>query len=544
MLKHKTIKIISLLFLLNFNSYSQTSNSLLKGDSLFNLGHYAEALNEELKSLNSLSNSNNCLLLSLTHLKIGRLYYYLQNKKTAIDWFRKSNRFAESCHLDSLLGKNYRNIGAIYCEMALKDSSMYYLNKARFYLKSWNKHKELSTLYALFFELRFRSFNDIKGGEAYLDTCEYYSKKENDPNTYAFYLTKRGIFLMETDRCSSAIKYLKEAKDTYQSINQIDGQMYALICMASAYRNCKEADSCHKCYEQYTDLRDNIFKQKTAENLAKYQSLFETQKKEMENLELKRKNQLLFWLILIGVIITTGVSFVIYKIKSTKKQKKFDEELREQQRIRFLEVLQAQEQERTRIASDLHDGVGHLLSAIKLNVSALSKENTDDIKITNNLSEIIDTASSEVRQISHQLMPQSLTELDLLASLNELANRINKSNSIVLSIKSNTELISLTKKSQIVVYRIIQEILNNILKHAEAKTIHIALALNEPKLTITISDDGKFFNSSQINQSQGIGWKNIKARIELFNGTYKINSSAENGTELTVTLFPDFEITT
>lgn len=520
-------------------TYAQKKLSVSKEDSLFNIGMYAESLNENLKQLNLIQSKNDFKAISYLHYKIGRSYYYLGNRLSAINWFRTSNEYARIVNADSIIGKNYRNIGSIYCEMAKNDSSMHYLNKASSYIKSMKNNKESSLLYAIYFELRLRNFRDTVGAEAYLDTCAMYSKEDGDANSYAFYLVKRGIFYKETFRCELAISYLKKAKKAYESLNQLEGQMYALICLASAYRNCKDADSCYLNYMYYTDLRDKVYKDKTAESAAKYEALFNTKNQQIENIELKQKNQLLFWFIVLGIIIAGFISFTIYKIKANNKQRKFNEQLKEEQRRRFLEVLQTQENERSRIASDLHDGVGHLLSAIKLNLSALSTENNNDKSITDNLGKMVDSASLEVRQISHELMPQSLTELDIISALNELANRINKSNSITVTISSQNEITDISKKTQIVVYRIIQEVLNNILKHAKASTVDINLTHSKSKLFLVIQDNGIYFDENAIKSSGGIGWKNIKARIEMFKGEYSILSNTSGGTKLSVSLNPE-----
>ncbi len=520
-------------------AHSQIKSYISPEDSLFNEGMYAESLNEHLKHLTTLQSKNDYLAISYSHYKIGRSYYYLNNRKTAIDWFRTSIDYARKVNADSIIAKNLRNIGSVYIEMALKDSALIYLSKARPMILKLKNDKESSLLYALYFELKLRLFNDTLGSEPYLDTCALYSKKEGDANTYGFYLIKRGIFYRNTRRPRLAIQFLNEAKKTYESINQLEGQMYALICLSSTYRDFKDADSCYLNYMYYTDLRDKVYKDKTAENAAKYETLFNTKTKEIENLDLKRKNQLLFWFIVLGIILAGVISFTIYKIKANNKQRKFNEQLKEEQRKRFLEVLQTQENERSRIASDLHDGVGHLLSAIKLNLSALSAENNNDKSITDNLGKMVDSASLEVRQISHELMPQSLTELNIISALNELANRINKSNSITVIVSSQNEITDISKKTQIVVYRIIQEILNNILKHAKASAVDINLTHSESKLFLVIQDNGIYFDENAIKNSDGIGWKNIRARIEMFNGEYSISSNTSGGTKISVSLNPE-----
>lgn len=536
---YKRYLLLYLYLCCQFFAHSQIKSHVSLEDSLFNAGMYAESLNEHLRHLTTLQSKNDYLAISYSHYKIGRSYYYLNNKKTAINWFRTSIENARKANADSIIAKDLRNIGSIYIEMAIKDSALLYLSKARPMILKLRNDKESSLLYALYFELKLKLFNDTIGSEPYLDTCALYSKKEGDANTYGFYLIKRGIFYRDTRRPRLAIQCLNEAKRTYESINQLEGQMYALTCLAYTYKNMKNADSCYIIYSQYTDLRDKVYRDKTAENTAKYEILFNTKNQQIENLDLKRKNQLLFWFIVLGIIIAAVISFTIYKIKANNKQRKFNDQLKEEQRKRFLEVLQTQENERTRIASDLHDGVGHLLSAIKLNLSALSSENNNNKSITDNLGKMVDSASVEIRQISHELMPQSLTELDIISALNELANRINKSNSITVTISSQNEITDISKKTQIIVYRIIQEILNNILKHANASIVDISLTHSESKLFLVIQDNGIYFDEHAIKSSGGIGWKNIRARIEMFNGEYSIQSNTSGGTKISISLNPE-----
>ncbi|MBK8369323.1 MAG: sensor histidine kinase [Bacteroidetes bacterium] len=543
MLKHKIIVFLYILSFITQRIFCQETYSHKKADSLFKIGLYAEALEVNIKVFEAAQNRQDCKELASAYLQLGHSYYYLFKKQKALHYFKLSALYGEKCNLDTILSKCYRNLGAMYIELNNADSATYYFTLAKPILKKLNNPTDLTSFYALLSAFYLETYPDKKQCELALDSSFYYAKKSNNNQQLGYCHMKKGLYYRHYEDYKKAASEYNIATNYYLSDKSTEGLMYAYEQLAFVYKMQINADSCFYFFSKFKYLRDSVYSKKTAENIAKYESLFETKKKEIENLDLKQKNQQLFWLIIFGVIIAAGTSFFIFKIKSIRKQKIFDEQLREQQRLRFLEVMQVQEQERTGIASDLHDGVGHLLSAIKLNVSALSKQNQGDINITNNLNDIIDTASLEVRQISHQLMPQSLSELGLLTSLNELAHRINKSNSIVLLVKSNIENISLSKKSQIVVYRIIQEILNNIIKHSGAKTIQINVTCDDPKLILSITDDGKFFDSKLIRSTEGIGWKNIKARIELFNGMYEIISSNTNGTKIIVTLFPEFETT-
>ena len=237
-------------------------------------------------------------------------------------------------------------------------------------------------------------------------------------------------------------------------------------------------------------------------------------------------------MLFIGIIlvILSIAIFLFYKRKL-----KTNKSIQELQKRNFNAVIEAEENERGRIAKELHDGLGQLLSSAKLNVAATEESvSKGDLPLIKTSMQLIDEAVSEVRSISHNLMPIALSKRGLKIALEDLAEKINNSNSIkVILIINDLENI-ISKSTEVTIYRVIQEILNNALKHSKATEIHIELMAQTKTLSLNISDNGSGFDTRKIKESKGIGWVNIFSRLSLINGKIKVNSSKESGTHLSI----------
>lgn len=520
--------------LLGFGAKAQPSHwNYHKSDSFFKAGAYAEALQENLTAMKFLEKEGSCAEITNANIQVGRIYYFLTDRTEATKWFRKALILAQKCGLDSLQGKCYRNLGSLFFEDAQIDSASFYLEKARELFTPHGNAKDLAQLYATLFEVHFQKNKNGKEAKQYLDSCALYSKLCGDPNQFSFYKIKWGRFCYENGDCQKAIQIYNELEVYYRTNGFKDGLMYTLSSLALAQAKCNLADQGVATMLQRDEVKDSIFKEKTAKELANYEAIFETQKKEIENLELRQRNEKLVGMFTFGSLAAILLAFSGYKWREFRRDKRVAEEKKEAQRQRFLDVIEMQEQERTRIAADLHDGLGHLMAALKLNTSALEVQDESNAKILANAQTIIDQASKEVRQISHQLMPQSLTEIGLVASLSELANRINQSGKMQIQMEGGTE-IPLDRKTQVAVYRVVQEVLNNALKHSKATLFTITFWIENQTLFLNLEDNGMGMDLGQETKSKGIGWRNIRSRVELINGTMQVYSSKNKGLKIEI----------
>jgi len=199
-------------------------------------------------------------------------------------------------------------------------------------------------------------------------------------------------------------------------------------------------------------------------------------------------------------------------------------------------VIEAEEKERSRIAQELHDGLGQLLSTARLNVAGLEDAvNKEDQPSLERSLKIIDEACVEVRNISHNMMPSALIRLGLIPAINELVNNVNSAKGIKINFTTNVN-VSLGKSMDITIYRVVQEILNNMIKHAKANLISMSIEKNNTDLTITMKDNGIGFDTEELKKSEGMGWKNIFSRVSMLDGSIKLESELQKGTEVYINL--------
>jgi signal transduction histidine kinase/ligand-binding sensor domain-containing protein len=236
----------------------------------------------------------------------------------------------------------------------------------------------------------------------------------------------------------------------------------------------------------------------------------------------------IFSMIVIGLML----SFVSIRFYLTRQLKIKTRELELKQSVRMNAIIETEEKERKRIAGELHDGLGQLLSTARLNIAGLDDnvENKDSVLLKNSL-QLLDEACAEVRTISHNMMPGALIRLGLMAAVNELINKINDTEKLKIEFDTNLEE-RFSETIEIALYRIVQEVLNNMVRHAEAKNIRVKMGKSKGQLEIRIVDDGKSFDVSQIANSEGLGWKNIYSRVEILNGSINVESEKGKGTSI------------
>lgn len=251
-----------------------------------------------------------------------------------------------------------------------------------------------------------------------------------------------------------------------------------------------------------------------------------------QKLENNRKNILLIVVAAFAALLLLLV-YSFYRRYKLKKEKQLQAEIFKQQEIATKGILEAEENERKRIASDLHDGVGQLMSAAKMNLSAMECDipfaNDEQKKVYQKVLSLVDESCKEVRTVSHNMMPNALVKAGLASAVREFINQIDGR---VIKTDLYTEGLNERIDSNIetVLYRVIQECVNNVIKHAGANHLDISLIKDADGIAVTIEDNGKGFNTNNKNNFEGIGLKNIQTRIEYLKGTVEWNSAEGKGT--------------
>ncbi|MCB0686043.1 MAG: sensor histidine kinase [Saprospiraceae bacterium] len=306
--------------------------------------------------------------------------------------------------------------------------------------------------------------------------------------------------------------------------------------------------------------KDSLMDQRALETARNLQVRYETKEKEQVLHSLTRENELNALLIsrqqkwqylllvalgLLAFFLVLAIRFYQLKIEAHQLRAE-QEKILEEKRIKEFEnanqlmkmnaVLQGQETERLRIAKDLHDGLGALLSTVKLHFASVQKEidALSKLNVYQKANELLDNACSEVRRIAHNMMPDALSNLGLVQALEDLLEGLRLKGQKVSLETINMEDQEIPEETELTIYRIIQELINNITRHAQANSVIVQLSVHENELFISVEDDGRGFDMQKV--SDGIGLKNIRSRVAYLGGTMEMESTKNIGTTTNIVI--------
>jgi len=278
-----------------------------------------------------------------------------------------------------------------------------------------------------------------------------------------------------------------------------------------------------------TEINNLEVKFRNAENKKRISDL--TAVNDKVKFEAKNTHLVNLLLASISLLLTFTVvaGYLFYRNDQKSKELNYQQELKnihQNHQIKLTRaMLQGQDEERKRVARDLHDGLGGMLSLVKINLSGFAGKATltpgNDLDAVINL---LDESITELRSIARNMMPASLLKLGLEVSLKDLCESM-MSEKLNIDFQCLAVTDSIPIDEQMTIYRIIQELLNNVVKHADAKNVLLQCSQNQENFMITIEDDGKGFNPDSLHKKNGLGINNIKTRVAYLNGNIEIQSS-------------------
>ncbi|TXE16145.1 sensor histidine kinase [Psychroserpens burtonensis] len=327
----------------------------------------------------------------------------------------------------------------------------------------------------------------------------------------------------------NAIKYSSEFLSLLQNKKTHLGDIVAAEqFLAEAYKASGDDINYKKHLLNHYTLKDSLSNIQNVKSLAYYQTLYETEKRDLKienqnanisllNLKNKSKTQLLIFGSL-GFLLLFGGIIVYRSFVSAKKRGLAQQEFSQQ-------LIAAQEQERTRIAKDLHDGVGQQITLIKMKA-----QNSDQTE----LSGLAHNALEEVRSISRDLYPVTLKKLGLTDSIEQLLLDLDEETDLFISIEIDDVNTSFNETESLNFYRFIQESVNNVLKHAKAKTLILNIVKQSDGIKVLIKDNGQGFEVNKMINQNSLGLKTMAERISMLKGNLSIKSKRDEGTSILV----------
>ncbi|MEQ8477590.1 MAG: sensor histidine kinase [Fulvivirga sp.] len=316
------------------------------------------------------------------------------------------------------------------------------------------------------------------------------------------------------------------------------------------YAKLKNYEAAYFNELKYREFNDSLFNINKTTAIEELQTKYETEKKDQQITLLDQENKLqqatnqrnrsIITTLFIGVLLLILV-FYLWRVRISIRQ----QEVLNEQKMRLREaqihaVINSEEKERKRFASDLHDSMGQLVSALTMNIQGLKDASNDKMvrsEIVDNSTTLLNDIQHEIRNIAFNLMPLVLSNEGLIPALQELSARINKSNRVKADVQSFGLKERFNEVFEISLYRILQEWISNVLKYAAATEILIQFTEHDNEVIITVEDNGEGFELQSFEHGKGNGWRNINTRLNLIHGTMDIDSQkGRKNTTLTLTI--------
>ncbi|WP_082868148.1 ATP-binding protein [Tenacibaculum ovolyticum] len=499
-----------------------------------------EAYHESIKVRERIGDEKN---LAKSYLNIGNLYNILKKKDLASFYLSKSMLINEKTKNFSSLSKVYTNLGVYYKNDKKLDSALIFYNKSLSIKDSLNLGNREAIYNNIGLIYQEKELFDLAEKE-YSKSIKLAIENKNELQLLDVYLNI-GTLYRKQDQNIKALNYLKKSYDIANKYNKQLDQLNLLMGIAEAYEHIGDYKNASLYNEKHIVLRDVIDEKFRKAEL--YQR--EKQKNLIVVSENKRKNIQLYSLVL-GMVLLGLLFFALFYAYKSKKGRELAEQnqkLEVQKNIELLKkqefksikaMIDGQESERKRIAQDLHDRLGSMLSMVKLNYKSI-EDNIDKLKDENKkqysqANYLLDEACNTVREIAHNMVSGVLTKFGLVAALEDLKNTIKGTNTFQLELITYGLDDRLENSLEMELYGIVQELIHNVIKHAKAKEVSVQLLKRVDSINLTVIDDGIGFDNSIELSESGMGLKSVASRVHALNGTFDIDTGRGNGTTLNI----------
>lgn len=450
------------------------------------------------------------------YVQIASLKINAKEAQESLLYFRKAISLNKKVKDKKLESKIYNNLSVLFSDvLIIPDSGLYYLKKDRILLEAEKVPNP-----------NYICYNMMNQASNYRHLLQY----------------KKAIELLDQ---ADTIKLIEYQKETKESINTF------------LYMNYKEVKNNEKALyhlEIANQYHDSINIEEQNMTVNELDTKYKTKEKELENLQLKndsKTNRAIMYAILTLFFVLLVISILAYK-NSTKKKKIAEQErlIKTQELEKFLKdqelndidlILESQEKERQNIANELHDNLGSMLATLKLNFQNLKRQkeviNLNETKLYDKTDALLEEAYQKVRNIAHLKNLGVIGSEGLLVAVNKMAEKM----SVLEKLKINVIPFGLTQRLdnsiEVTLFRMIQELCTNIIKHSQASEVNIYLTQGSPtEINIIIEDNGVGFDPKTIVSQSGIGLKNMEKKVEQMGGTFSIDSNHNKGTSIIIDL--------
>lgn len=464
-------------------------------------------------------------------------------KKQCLNLMKQSLAFRERENDITEATLVYNNLAVLYRVFPNNDSVLYYSKRALDLAKTNNDSQKTAIAYTSLATFYYGESQFSKSID-YLNKALTIYQHLGDQKQIGNVLCEKAKNYIWTEQYDEAIIDLEKANILFEKVSYKQGVMMVEELLRDAYEEKKDFEKAYHHYQNYVALRTEILSEKNMKDIAWVRAKYDSENRERKiveldnaNLEKEKKIKKNFYtiLLLIATIIIVVLLVILLIMRNKNKKKKHEIEkqemltqLKEGELKSTLKLMEIKEITKQKIAYELHDRLGVMLATIKLYVGVeegkLENENSK-----NNLGKSIDLLQKsidEVRAISSELASPTLERFGINTAIEELVQNINQVGNIKVVYEYDDE-ISLDSQLKIDIYRIVQELLSNAIKHSKANTINLKLKTEDQTIKLYYSDNGVGLSEIETKEKQNIGWKSIYNRINQQKGTVEFLLSKE-----------------
>ena len=468
-------------------------------------------------------------------------YLFLKQYKKSIEFGKKAELIERELPGQQGLTTTLINLANAYGELGdMQTSENYYTESITLAQKDDNYSLEA---------MAYQGLTALSLKQKNIEKLKVYAEKglalsEKLGENFGIMASKQGlsIYYLFEKKYDVATRYAEEALELSRKNKFIESEAVIVRSLANIAFASNDMDKAYEYQEKSIKISEAIFSESLAKKDAEIRVKYETEKKEaqiqLQGAQLKQKNTLNY--ILIGstaaLLIILLLSYRNYRNKKVLQQRRITELETEKKLTATEAIIKGEEQERSRLAKDLHDGLGGMLSGVKHSLSSIRGNlvmTEQNMQAFEQSLVMLDSSISEMRRVAHNMMPESLLKFGLDMALKDFCSQVSLSGALKVSYQSMgiTDL-NIEQSLAITVYRVIQELLNNVIKHAGAKNAIVQVSLEGRQLLVTVEDDGKGMDTAALKSAKGIGWKNISSRLNYHNGKLDLQSSPDKGTSV------------
>ncbi len=429
------------------------------------------------------------------------------------------------------------------------------LNKALdLYTEALNQYQELNnTLRAADIHLElsdlYQSQNNYNQARAYVRQAMSIRQGQEDMMGLLQARLLLGELEYKANNPGQAEAILLEAHQQAKDMDHQIGRAQALRLLAETASRKGAYQKAFQHLKAYQALNDSLISERTAKAMGELEVLYQTEKKDRailaqqveldrQLLQIRQRNiQLLFLLGTVGLLLLSFFFFYLISRKNRQLQQQRMSTLKKEQEAQNLRaVMQGEEKERKRIAQDLHDGLGAQLATVKMRLQSLEHDlpQVRQMDAYCMAETHLDTSFRTIREISQNMMPSVLEEQGLPLALQDLCSEFHRAHNLSVNYIPHGLDYPLNREQQLIVFRIVQELLRNVEKHAQAREVIVQLTIEDHLLHLVVEDDGTGFSFSDSHLNSGMGLRNIRSRVEYLGGTLEVDSIPEEGSTFSI----------